>query len=171
MAIVVTPGAADANSYCSIAQADAYHAGHVSKGTWDDGDDELKEAALVQATRMLDAHMAWMGTATTSTQALGWPRYGGFSRNNYLLDHAAIPVDVINATAEFARQLLAGDRAADSDVEVAGLRRIQAGPVALEFNAQVLGKPVPDAVFFLIRHLGTIESTRGGAGTIDLVRA
>lgn len=168
--LIVTPGAADANSYCSMAQADAYHDGHVSREVWSDADAATKELALRQATRLLDAHVEWTGLAVSQTQALGWPRYGAYSRNGYLLPSTSIPQDVVNATAELARVLLAGDRAADSDVDTQGIRRIEAGPVSLEFREGVGPKPIPDAVFFLVRHLGTVQMQRG-SGAVPLVRA
>jgi hypothetical protein len=61
-----------------------------------------------------------------------------------------IPPELKDATAEYARQLLVGDRVGDSDIETLGITSVTAGPVSLTFKESVFAKAVPDAVFYLI---------------------
>ena len=132
MAVITTPGASDATSYASLAEAEAYMATLVHKDAWA-GTDQTKEAALQQATRLLDT-LAWKGRKATAAQALAWPRTGVTDRDGYEVDPATIPVALRNACAEFAFRLLGEDRAADAgglapaslqvgSLNVSGLRR------------------------------------------------
>jgi hypothetical protein len=167
--LIATPGASDANAYATVAEADAYHEAHLYATAWTGATTQQKEIALVMATRWLDAKCRWRGTATSDTQALGWPRYDVLDPNTgYSLAWDAIPRQVREATAEAARTLLQGDRTADNDVEAQGLKRLKAGPVELEFNAIVRGKSLSDAVLALLRDL--TESVGSFGMNVPLVR-
>lgn len=153
LTIIATPGASNANSYCTLAEADTYHesviAAHATD--WSGASDTTQNESLAMATRYLDALYEWAQWASETTQALQWPRRG-------VLDHlklSTIAEDVVpqiikNATAEFARQLIAEDRSADSDVERYGLTSLRAGSVSLSFKDGVVARPVPDAVAVMI---------------------
>ena len=120
------------------------------------------------ATRLLDTMVEWEGWPNSTTQVLGWPRSGLEDRNGNAIDASVIPADLKNATAEFARQLLAKDRTADSDVETDGISRVKAGPVEVEFENPVQVKVVPDSVFYLLPE--SWGSVRGRSSTRRLVR-
>lgn len=171
LTLIATPAASDANSYCTVAEGDAYHESRLFTDTWTDASAAEKATALVMATRLLDAfyswtgdamtqpkspklpkgaYYAWTGLATTSTQALCWPRTGMLTRNGYAIESGEIPNGLKDATAEFARQLLAADRTADNDVEAQGLKSLSAGPVSLSFQDMVYRKLIPDAVHELL---------------------
>ena len=77
MAFVVEDGTglANANSYVSVAEADAY----LSLGgytLWSDLAESERRHALVRATRYLTQmyRLRWKGTRATANQALDWPR-------------------------------------------------------------------------------------------------
>ncbi len=150
--LVEAPGASDANAYCTVADADQYHNDHPQGGVaWMAAETEQKRRALLQATRLLDAHVVWTGYAASDGQALSWPRDGMYDRNDYGVDAGVIPPALRDATAEFARHLLhaTDDRTADSAVVSSGLRALKAGPVNLTFTGD---RPdvIPDAVWFLL---------------------
>jgi hypothetical protein len=166
VALDTTVGGAAANSYASQAEADAYHEGRMHVEAWDDAEDADKERALRMATATLDAMVDWQGDTASVTQRLMWPRFGAYGRNGYLIAGDVIPAELKDATAEFARQLLAEDRTADSDVESQGLKRVVTGPVELEFKDTVRAKVVPDSVFYMIRHLGTLVSQSFGSAKL-----
>jgi hypothetical protein len=65
--IVVTPGAPDANSYATVAEADAYNAARPYGTAWAALTPEAKEGALVYATLLLDGSFQWTGQATGTT--------------------------------------------------------------------------------------------------------
>jgi len=82
VAIVVETGAivSGANSYVSVAEADAYHAARGNTA-WADTSDVLKEAALIRSAEMLESMYRghWIGYKTNnnvavSPQPLAWPR-------------------------------------------------------------------------------------------------
>lgn len=169
--IVTTPGSASANSYAEVAEADVYNSQHPFGSSWATGDVERKKAALIQATSLLDSTFPWTGAATTDEQELGWPRKSMVSRNGRPISDMTLPKALKDATSEFARQLLAADRAADNDAMKQDLTSLRAGSVSLGFNAPLkstsvelrdadvvragpefewLGKVVPDAVRLLI---------------------
>lgn len=168
--VIATPADPLANSYCTVEEADAYHDARLHATDWLVSGD-VKAAAVVMATRLLDAYYswtgsvltapptpglpqgayrAWTGAASTETQALCWPRTGMYSRNGYALGSGEIPQPLKDATAEFARQLIAADRTLDSDAEVQGLRSVRAGSVTIAFRDMITSKAIPDAVHTLL---------------------
>lgn len=116
MAIVVEDGTglADAVSYASVAQADAYHTARGNT-SWTSAAEADKEAALVRATTALDAsyQSRYPGYPTHGrTQALQWPRQGAYSQvplgNGYPAPLATneIPREIVYALSEAALQEL-----------------------------------------------------------------
>ncbi|MGE3276728.1 MAG: DnaT-like ssDNA-binding protein [Vicinamibacterales bacterium] len=169
LTVVATAGASTANSYCTRAEANTYHEAHPYASTWDAAGDTDKDKAIVTATRLLDEHVEWEGVASTTTQALGWPRIGLEDLNGNAIDSAAVPQKLKDAVAEFARWILAADRMADSDVEAQNLRSLKAGPVALEFGPGVRAKVIPDAVWYMVRQWGTVRQRSGASVPLERV--
>ena len=156
MPLVTTPGAADADSYASVAEMDAYHVDHLYASAWTALTSGEKVAAGIMSTRLLDAMpRAWTGGAVNSTQALGWPRTGMLTRNGFAVAITAIPAPLKNAEAELARQL-AEENLLETDTVVAkGVTSLKAGPVALTFKdtmdrEDALLAMIPDAVITLL---------------------
>jgi hypothetical protein len=170
--LVTTVGASDANAYVTLAVANQYHLDRSpASADWTDATDDVKNKAILFATKLLDSLVEWSGRVIDDTQALLWPRTGMIKRSGYYVDSDVIPTELQEATAEYAAQLISGDRAADSDVETQGITALKAGPVMLQFKDSVAAKAVPDAViYFLPREWywkinGTMSSTR------ELIRA
>ncbi len=101
-----TAGAATANSYASVAEADAYLAVRGDTSTWTALTTGAKESKLQWAAIYLDT-LTFKGTRSTSTQALQWPRIGVVDRDGFDVD--GIPQALKNAQAEMAFQLIAND--------------------------------------------------------------
>lgn len=104
MALITTPGAANADSYASLADATAYHAanGNASWAAAASGD---QETALRRATAWIDATYRgrWQGSRVNGRdQALDWPRYNVTDLGGWPVDYATIPAEVVNATCEAA---------------------------------------------------------------------
>lgn len=147
LTVVATPGSASANSYCTVAEADSYHEGHLYATSWTGATAEQKVAAVVMATRVLDERFAWADFPAATTQALQWPR-GSVMDFLYLsfIPSTVVPQKLKEATAELARQLLDADRTADSAVETQGVSSMSAGSVSFSFKDNVRAKVLPDAV-------------------------
>lgn len=71
LAIVATPGAADANSYVTASEMTAYCEGRLNASIWNASAAQLP--ALVEATRDLSS-LVWKGSTVSSAQSLAWPR-------------------------------------------------------------------------------------------------
>src|SRR6476661_6925445 len=118
-------GKADANSYASAADGDAYYDGHLYATAWAAASSGNKEKALVFATRLIDAEYQFNGYRAHNGQALQWPRERcpdpdkGFVTISVLvpflgnfLDANVVPKGVKDAACEMARELLIVDRTA-----------------------------------------------------------
>jgi len=169
--VVETPGAANANSYLSVAEADAYFDTRLAATVWTGSTTTIKQTALIMATRLMDKLWDWVSIRTDTIQYLDWPRIGVLAENRLeTIDDDVIPQALKEATAEFAMQLISEDRTLDSDIETLRINALKAGSVSLTFGNGVKAKVVPDAVFYLIPEWwGSIRSRRGR--TVRLSRA
>jgi hypothetical protein len=116
-------GKADANSYASVADGDAYHDGHLYATAWTGASADQKAVALVMASRLIDAEFQFNGTRTTAGQSLQWPRAMCPGPDNVhvpisvllpiaddYVEYDKVPKAVVQATCEMARELLIADR-------------------------------------------------------------
>jgi hypothetical protein len=153
--LVTTPGSASANSYCSVSDADAYHAGHLYASTWNSASVTSKESALLWATRLLDEQVDWFGTKTYADGALRFPRLAVFDRDGYEFDGTVIPGWLENATAELARWLMEEDRTED---RVRGISYLLVGDMALSFDRFDEKPVVPPSVVSMVKYYGEMLS-------------
>lgn len=165
---IVTAPPQTANSYATLPQARTYFADHPYATDPQLDDDDALAQALLTATALIDESFDWQGASTYCDQALAWPRCGMRTISGALVPSDAIPLKIAQATAELARQLLATDRTADSDLETLDLKNIKAGPVELTFgNAR--SKPIPDRVVQMLARWGWLAGKQSGVR--KLVRA
>jgi hypothetical protein len=151
--LIATAGAVDANSYATVAEANIYHDARLHSTDWTGATTATKTVALIMATRLLDSLYDWAEYSTSTTQALQWPRSGILDAKRLsTIDSDAIPPELINATAEFARQLIVEDTSADNDIKKQGITGLRAGPVSLQFDdpSSIKRQVIPDAVFNLL---------------------
>tara|TARA_B100000949_G_scaffold4534_2_gene3929 strand:+ start:3800 stop:4327 length:528 start_codon:yes stop_codon:yes gene_type:complete len=169
--LVATAGASNANTYCTRAESTQYDDDNPQSGTtWSGASNDLKDQSLLMATRLLDEHLDWTGAPSDTVQVLNWPRTGMWDRNGNFMDSDSIPNDVRDATAEFARQIIAADRMADDAVSTKGITNLQAGPVSLTFSGKKGAKVVPDAVYYMLESSWFWAVRKRGQMTADLVR-
>lgn len=102
--INATVGGATANSYLTIADADAIVETMLGTVAWSTATTDQKTRALITATRGMDT-LTWIGTRTSTTQALEWPRTNASCDGVDYADNA-IPVEVKYATFDLANALL-----------------------------------------------------------------
>jgi len=154
LVVIATPGASDANSYVTLDEAKAYMASNLYTTEWDALTDAQRNEAIVMATRLLDADKwPWTGAAATSTQALGFPRIGMLSRNNFPIPVNVIPQELKDATCEFARQLAQTDRQSDNDPVRQGISSVRAGSVSVSFSKSETGMPKEEASWIIMPDL------------------
>lgn len=168
MALIATPGAADANSYATVAQAQAYMDTLLTDASgWSTATTPTKEAALITATRLIDSWFRWLADPTYSDQALGFPRTGLYL-NNQVVNPLTIPRQMVEATSEFARELLTVDPATIiTDTAAQGIEEAKAGSLSVKFTEIAASDrrlaPIPAYVISLIPS----QWYEGGAGAID----
>jgi hypothetical protein len=131
-----TPGSPTANSFCDLATANSYFAGMLYADDWDDADVDTQTRALITATLLIVVAIGdgWGGWPASTTQALPMPRTGLRSRLNAAIPSTVIPRDLAYATAEYARQLITAGALPSTPSDTAGLKRLKAGPVELEWD-------------------------------------
>jgi hypothetical protein len=118
MAVIVTPGAADANSYASIAAADAYHLARAN-APWAAANEAEKSSALIRGTAWLDGtfRARWPGYKTgRRAQALDWPRVEAWDQEGEPILSAEIPAEVVAACCEAALRELTAPGSLSPDV-------------------------------------------------------
>lgn len=133
MALVVEDGTglANAESYCSVAAADARHSA-FGNTAWT-GTDAVKEAALRRATAYLEQRFRdrWQGNRHTTAQALSWPRNSVVVDGFIVVDSNVVPSDVANACADLALKALSETLNADLE---RGIVREKTGPLETEYD-------------------------------------
>lgn len=121
-----TLGGASANSYKSVADADAYFELTNKATTWDAVTN--KDACLVQATRLIETYR-FAGYRSESTQSLAWPRSGLYTRDNVKIEDDEIPSDIAFAQYELALHYSTGTSSIDDrDLTT----EIKVGPITLK---------------------------------------
>ena len=176
-------GKPDANSYAAVADGDAFHDGHLYASDWTGASTTTKEAALVMATRLIDAYYQFRGFKAHDTQALQWPRE--FARDDDASDSAgslglvaiwrrdeyfasdAVPTTVLNAAIETARELIKADRTEDPAGE--GLVSLAlTGTLAMTFDKSDRPPVIPHVAQAMLSKVGAF--TGAGASMVRLVR-
>lgn len=188
MALVATPGAANANAYANLATADSYHESRPTASAWSPIGDDAKEAALLAATELFDT-IKWAGskgstTNTALTQALAFPRQWVptleadadpevvseyfIDTSVVFYDSTTIPRPLIRATCELALIIA---QAGATDVLAGDTQRVKrkvVGPLETEyFDSQdfVRGLARYPQVLRLVQHMfrsaGGVEVVRG----------
>jgi hypothetical protein len=167
MALDATPNGSSSDSYVSVSDADAYHATHLYASTWTGATEPNKEIALKMATRILDEKIDWSGNKASSTQALAWGRTN-VSDDGYNVDSTIVPQPVKNATAEFARHLIAADPTGDAQGK--GLESMSVGSISLTFDKTDTAGVLPSIVQEMLRGWGSIHA-RAKFSTVAVVRS
>lgn len=182
--IIVETGAglANANSYVSRADGDAYADTRLYATAWTGASADDKDRALIQATRTLDQEFQFNGYKANSAQALQWPRIEcpdpdapGYSSSIALqfipgayVDPTVVPQAVKDATIELAIALLTGDRTGDAQGD--GIKKVAiAGALEIEFNGQSAPLVVTrDVIHALAKYAQPIGA---GSGSVTIRRA
>ena len=161
-------GKADANAYANAADCDAYHEGHLYATAWVAATSEQKDAALVMATRLIDAEYQFGGVKATFAQALQWPRAECRSPDDEdeLLSNA-VPKAVRDATCEQARELLIVDRTAAPDGE--GLKYFFDASSQKGYDKDDKRPVISGIAQSLLAKLGVLLNRR--SGVVRLVRS
>lgn len=176
MALISTPGAADANSYLSVAEANDYFTLRFQSSDvkWSDVADQA-EALLATATGIIET-FTFGATRTTKEQALAWPRSGLVDADGYTIPDDIIPSKLKYATCEVALWYYTEDDRAATDTDIDQLEASKIGPLDYKFKANAANFPA--RAMALLRSIGpgvlvsSGEVSTGGKkpGTFNLSR-
>ena len=173
-------GLASANAYADVADGDAYHEGHLYATAWTAATAASKAAALVMASRLIDAEFQFGGLRTVDSQALQWPRTDCLDPDrtpalvyNSLLMLAdpfvpanVVPKALVQATCELARELLIADRTAAPAGE--GLSYQNIGGNQTGYDKSDTRPVIPALVQAMLSKYGSLIKSKSGA--VRLVR-
>lgn len=140
-------GLSNAESYCAVVDASAYHAARGNAAWAALASDTVREQYLRRATDYMEQvyRSRWLGYRNTTTQALSWPRSqvpfpDGGVYAYYAND--AVPTEVKNACAELALKAAAGELAPDIEqrvkrekVDVLEVEYAETGPQYAQYRA------------------------------------
>jgi len=156
ISLVTIAASTGANSYCSLAEADAYHDTHLYATNWLEATTLKQKQALIMATRLLDQLCNWKGYDYVDTQVLRWPRKYVYTLDGVKLTDNTIPQFLKDATAEFARYLISEDRTTDATEDLFGFKRAKVGPLEIELAdpskfAVAKKEVMPKSVWLIVR--------------------
>lgn len=167
MAAVInaTLSSASANSYVTLAEADAYFETIPDSSTWTTKTTDQKNRALISATRWIDS-LNFYGDRCDNGQALKWPR------NNWLVDRVELVCGVIPKEIKFATYELARELSNDTDAITNTqndpdqlYREVELGELRVQYKDGQANGPINnifDVYPWLQAYLGAY--TIGGAG-------
>lgn len=151
MSIEATPGGAEANSYLTLAQAEAYfQESYDFASLWSGLSDQDKEQLLVSATRALD-RLRFKGRRFDSLtpQALKFPRIIGGQVYDRASDGSlAVPRAVREATCEQARHIYFGG--GDQDLAAADVESFRVDKIAVSLSGRTRPRGVAAAAWRLL---------------------
>lgn len=126
-------GLADAESYASVAQADARCAS-VGMTGWAALAEVGKEIALRKAMIFMATHRTrWAGRRVYQHQALDWPRYNVVV-DGFIVPSTIVPPDVVNACIDLAVRAGSGeDLLPDLDTGSNAIKKDKTGPLETEY--------------------------------------
>ena len=160
-------GSSTANSYVSVAEADVFFATSVGNSAWPTSAGS-KEAALIEASRILDSQFNWIGNIANSEQALRWPRTDAFDADGRMISAVCIPKLVKDAACNLAYFLLQNGGLNQTQSDLKGLKL---GPIDLKFveGQSVIG--VPKFIVKSLQSLGQYEGyVEGSVYSVNAIR-
>lgn len=168
MALIVTPGANNANSYISVADANSYFSFSYNRTLWSEVAVTDKEKALAESTRLLDLFIQWNGNIASDSQRLRWPRKNVVDTDNRIVDSNSIPQSIKDATCELAYNLLVNS---GFDISENPVDKIKIGPISLDFDLAQKSAGFPKIVRDIISNWGVLLiPSSSGVQAAKLVR-
>ena len=166
MALVVEDGTgkSTANTYISEANADTYFSTRDNPTAWTGLTSAKKEAALIYATVTLDGMWDFVGTVTTATQSLAWPRDGVWDEEGRPVLANVVPSRVKDSECELAL-LHTSDPLNASYARSGAIEEEKVGPIVTRF----FDRASMEAALPIIRRiiLGLGASRFGLRGSIE----
>ena len=166
MAVTIdaTAGGASANSYITLADAETYFESRYGSDNWDSQTDAVKNALLVNATRLLDQSFDWQGDVASSTQALRWPRDDAYDADGDEIDSDIVPDPIKNATCEMALYVVTNSGSTVDN----SIKSAKVGSIEVEYRDNVSPEKLVDSE--VVRAVEGLGDLKIGSGNIKLMR-
>ena len=160
---------ANANSYVTLTEANAYFETVPDSTTWDNKTVDQKNRSLISATRWIDSFV-YYGDRCDDGQALKFPR------NNYQVDGVELSCSTIPNNIKYAQYELARALANDTDAMTGNLgtdgnfSEVKLGDIEVKYNTASQGtgsvNNILDVYPWLQSYLGAY--ILGGAGSFQM---
>ena len=160
---------ANANSYVTLAEANAYFETVPSSTNWDNKSDDNKNRALISAARWIDT-LVYYGDRCDDDQALKFPR------TNYQVDGVELACTLIPQNIKYAQFELARALANDTDAitgttgNQGNIAEAKLGDLEVKYNVATQGtgsiNNILDVYPWLQSYLGSYMI--GGAGAFQM---
>lgn len=159
-------GVPSANSYISLEDARAYFIGRrLNSAGWTSAQSELQEAALKQASAILDAEFTWTGTTPVNpNQGLLWPFID--ARDRYFRAITGIPKVLKEAVCELAFFLLSGST--NQDQPGMGIKELKVDVITIVFDKSDQVTTIPPHIVRMLYGIGF--QSRGSIRNIKMIR-
>jgi hypothetical protein len=157
--IVATPGDPAANSYVTVAEADAYFGAVLYADAWAAATATLKARALISATLRLEQE-EYLGRRTTEEQALAWPRVGVRGESGYIVQDDIVPTRIKRAQMKLALVLLGEDILAPTGLEAFESAQVDVIRVTMRDGGVVPSLPADVARELAHYRVGGLASVR-----------
>lgn len=144
--VIAEVGSPTANSYVTVAEADAYFGDAFGRTLWTPLDADTKASLVITASRTLDQYIAWYGEKTSPDQAMEWPR-----------TCTKIPSDVIPTSVKYAVYELAYYMFENNGLSFSNqtVDSVKVGPIAVDFTAMSTDAGIPSFIENLLSGLGS----------------
>jgi hypothetical protein len=154
MALIATPGAANANSFVTLVEFNSYLSERLFSETASGASDTKKEQSLIMSTRLIGRWFIWNGAVWTQTQSLPFPRIGLVNANGQPIPENVIPQELKEAVFELAIFFLnAGTTDPTQTGDTDNISKLKASSVEITFRDvqnTLSGKVMPETVSMLI---------------------
>lgn len=164
LTIDATVGGANSNSYVTLLEANNYFEARLYSDTWNNAQDDVKNRALVMATRRIGQE-TFYGDRATDTQKLPFPRINIGRLDGVELDNT-IPDILKEAQFELAIHLLTVDMSKPS-VDTSNIKSVKVGSLAVDYaidqndNVSQSFDSLPPFVTSLLANLSRTVATGG----------
>lgn len=166
--VVVDVGSSTANSYATVAEADAYFESAYGRTLWLSIDEEDKGRLLISASRYLDQFIDWAGYRYGPTQSMAWPRTYVEIHDHHFPNNE-IPNTVKVATFELAYHMFESGTPLSFDGQA--VDRVKVGPIDVEFSKGAIDEGLPKFIEDLVGAFGTpIRRSDNRVRVVRLIR-
>lgn len=169
MPLIATPGAVDANSFVTRAEASLLLKFELQSAAWTEAEPETQDATLITATRKIVESVDWYGVPVTTTQALPWPMAGQGDRYGRVIASTVIPDDIKRATALWALALVQHQAYVQETSGLAAMQQIHVEDITITMRTPQPIAPEGHVPAFVRPLLALYGDVAGGA-TVRLVR-